>query len=156
MYNTIKPTSSINFQAKLNVTRIKGSHTRWENIAKIFAEKTKKIINDELVLSGSFRKGIVAERSHWVDLDCFLQEKLTHALENLSDSEVAQKLVAIFKFFRKEEKCYKEINRFAESMKLDNYFPIDTQIYDALAMIRLERIKRFKDKNPIFKLGLSI
>ena len=41
MNNNISPMNNVSFQAKLDISKVKGSKQRWQNIARLFEEKTK-------------------------------------------------------------------------------------------------------------------
>lgn len=159
MNNTVTPINNVNFQAKLNVAQIKGNKTRWQNIAKIFEEKTKQYTKDEVILSEGYNGRIIFERinlkKNWIENDAVLEPTLIEALKKLSDTEIAKKLATIFKFLKKEKTVLNKIDDLAKFMKMSNT-SYETEYYDLMTNIRLAHSEEFKAKNPIFQKGLII
>lgn len=91
MNNTINSTNGLNFGAKLDITKVKGSKQRWNNIAKIFADNTPNN-NNTVALSGSFKKGLIASfRPHKnIIVDTFIKPESTKVLKNQKDSTIAK------------------------------------------------------------------
>ena len=161
MNSTITPANNVNFQAKLYVAEMKGNNTRWKNIAKIFEQKTKEFTNDELILSGDFGKRIFIDRKKikegYIEDDAILEPALTKALENLSDNEVIQHFISILKFMRNQEATQEKITALADSMNLGKVeSSLSDEFYTVMCKINEKTTQDFKNKNPIFKLGLII
>ena len=95
MNNTVTPINNVNFQAKLNVAQIKGNKTRWQNIAKIFEEKTKQYTKDEVILSEGYNGRIIFERinlkKNWIENDAVLEPTLIEALKKYGPTPIHRK-----------------------------------------------------------------
>lgn len=129
MNNNISSMNNVNFKAKLDVTRVKGSKQRWQNIAKMFEEKTKSSPNDVFLIEGSFKKGLYlnlleenGEYSIMSEVD--IVPDATARLKNVADKEIVKNIVDIFKYL-KEEITYE--NKF---MKLFNYLNLKFEKLD--------------------------
>jgi hypothetical protein len=94
--------NNVSFKANLNVASVKGSKTRWENIAKEFARITSKS-KDEFVLEGSFTEGLNF-RGTLGNLEFqsgYVKKEATKLLKNLSDSDIAKKLKELYTLQKK-------------------------------------------------------
>jgi hypothetical protein len=86
--------NNVNFQAYLDISRVKGSKNRWQNIAKEFERITSAKPDAELYLKGSFSRGLnytMEDR-----LGCF-EEFASNKLKQMPDIAVAEKLKKILK-----------------------------------------------------------
>ena len=161
MNNTITSMSSVNFQAKLDVSRVKGSKQRWQNVAKIFEDKTKKIAGDVLELTGSFSNGLevrLKQDGLYAFDEAFIYKKSSKKLKNLSDKEVAKNIVDVFKFIRNIEPTNLKIGKLATKLRLDkitdsNGSYLEFKFYDIMnEVLNVDKQKFIKD-HPVFHEG---
>lgn len=87
--------NNVNFQARLATRGIAGSKARWNNISKIFQEKTPNIDDiHSIALSGSFSKGLEVK---YGEMYYTLTQNGSKLLKDLSDTKIAEKLIKIMK-----------------------------------------------------------
>ena len=104
--------NNINFKAKLNVSELKVNKERWAKIAKEFQSQTKKYPKEEFSLSdGGYyiyfartKNGEQVRHSDWSNM----QRQLFDKLEQLSDSELVNKLKRLFNIQRNIDNMEKE------------------------------------------------
>ena len=123
MNNNISPASNINFQAKLDITKVKGSKHRWQNIARMFEEKTQKYSSDVFLLEGSFKKGLdlnITNNGLLSFEEATIADFASTKLKKLTDNDIVKNLVDIFKHLKKEEAIIEKQNQWAKTLKLDH------------------------------------
>ena len=158
MNNTINSMKNLNFQAKLDVSCVKGSKQRWQNIARTFEEKTKSSPNDVLLIEGSFKKGL---DFNLLDngLLGFEEAKIlpiaTTKLKELSDKKIVKNIVDIFKYLKNEradENIVGKIEKVFKLEQLDEKLGTDLsdKFGDFLAEVRSARSIEFKKNHPVF------
>lgn len=97
----IDSVNSINFQARLDVSKVKTNKARWQNIAKIFKEETK-LIPDETMkvveheLDTSITGLLLDGMSNIGKIEAItFNETLAELLEKNSDNVVAKKIAKL-------------------------------------------------------------
>ena len=161
MNNTINSMNSISFQAKLDVSRVKGSKQRWQNIAKMFEEKTKRYANDVVVLDGSFKSGVdinLLDEGLLSFEEAVLNKKAMTKLKNMSDVDIVKNITDTFKFLKKERANITKCNKFAEQFNLENLdkkrgTSLEEKFFDLMAEISSAKKAEFIKKHPIFQNG---
>jgi len=101
--NSINPTNNVNFNARLKIGTLKTDKARWENIAKIFEEKTaKQYPNDWFVLESTGKKRGMRISDGEAELNngdgCIMDERLYDKLMKLSDDKIAGKFKKLMTF----------------------------------------------------------
>lgn len=149
----INSTSNVNFEAKLDISRVKGSKQRWQNIARMFEEKTKRYPNDTLNLMGSFNKGCYL--NHWFWGEAEVSSAAMAKLKKLSDKEIVKNIVDVFNLFKKEGAYINKTNDFAKQLKLDKLDRAHNTNFEerltnwSVDIMRAEE-KEFIKKHPVF------
>lgn len=109
--------NSINFQAKLDITKINGSAQRWQKIADVFEKITTESPKEVVKGYGSLKSGLSLDlvMDKVVLKDCCLSEWGTKKLAELTDLEIASKLKTIFALMQEhvsiEKNAVKEFNK---------------------------------------------
>ena len=115
--------NNINFTAKLNIKELKGNKERWAKIAQEFQSQTKKYPKEEFSISdGDYyidfartKNGKQVRGSAWSCMERQLFEKL----EQLSDSELVNKLKRLFNIQRNIDNMEKDTVDFFYKYGLD-------------------------------------
>lgn len=156
----------INFTAKLDVRHIKYNRERWENIAKIFEENTKKI-KDEFELSE--RSSFPLDYPPVLHLDAFTSKEQKFLNEHCADTQgehmksfyensdetIAKKLEKLLRIFRRED-TDKEIakdflTKIQKNDKHNDATGFNERFWDVM-IDKLEVDTRLSlDKDPILK-----
>ena len=132
MNNITNNYSNVNFQAKLDISRIKGSSGRWKEVAAKFEELTGKTQDYTFKGYDSFESGLafdLVDKHNVVHTDCCFSEKGSQKLAELTNSEIAQKLSKIFDLLKKHTEIenqaaaeYNKKNIVNASMETENKF----------------------------------
>ena len=134
--------NNINFKAKLNTSELKGNPERWKKIAKEFQAQTKKYPSDEFSLSSEgyssywiwFARTKNGEQVRHSDWSC-MKRSLFEELEQLSDSELVNKLKRLFNIQRNIDNMEKDTVDFFYKYGLDkSNVPgkAETNLYSAM------------------------
>lgn len=161
MNNAISPMNSVSFQAKLDVSRVKGSKQRWQNIAKMFEEKTKRYTNDVIRLTGSFNNGLHIELIEGGLLafdDTSISKKSTQALKEMPDKGVTKNIVDIFKFLRNISPTLVKHRNIAKKLRLDKIvdssgWPLEYEFYSIMNQVLEADKQKFIKDHPVFHNG---
>lgn len=159
MNNNISPANNINFQAKLDITKVKGSKHRWQNIARMFEEKTQKYSSDVFLLEGSFKNGLdlnITNNGLLSFEEATIADFASTKLKKLTDNDIVKNLVDIFKHLKKEEAIIEKQNQWAKTLKLDHLDAtqnknLTEQFHNLMAEISFAEKADFIKKHPIFK-----
>ena len=107
--------NNVSFQAILDINQIQGNQKRWENISKEFEAQTQEYPEDIFILSGSgnFDNHIgftYSGKEYQSKYQGFIFQNAMRKLGELSDSEIASKLVKIFKAKRQIDILEKDVH----------------------------------------------
>ena len=161
MNNNISPMNSVNFQAKLDISKVKGSKQRWQNIARLFEEKTKRYPNDALILDGSFKRGIyvnLTEKGLLSFDETSFSHQATARLKKLSDKDIVKNIVDVFKYLRNIEPTLTKQEQLAARFNLHKMGGLEGEVLrmkfdNIMYEIREANNKKFIAEHPVFKNG---
>ncbi len=161
MNNTISPMNNVSFQAKLDISKVKGSKQRWQNIAKMFEEKTKSCPKDVLHLEGDFNNGFyinLIEKNSLCFDEIKLSRKASNELKKISDKYVMKNFVDIFKLMKNTESSFAKQESFVKKINLDKIEgskgeALRRKFYRLMSEIREANNSKFVKEHPIFKDG---
>ena len=103
--------NNVDFQARLDVSKLRGSRQRWANIAKIFEEKTAQHGGSLNLHDGSFSSGMFFTNNGNA-FDGVIYDKGSKKLKSLPDVAIAEKLKRIFLAMKKQDKMSTLANEF--------------------------------------------
>jgi hypothetical protein len=138
--------NNVNFQARLNLSRVKGSKQRWENIAKIFEGNSKKNSKDILYVDGSFSDGFYITTPAGNEVEIY--KSASKKLKDFSDKEIAKKLKTILKAVKKENEFYRYAAKMEKSMPEQN----DNKFWDIMVKYAEEAKAKILAKDEFFQL----
>ena len=159
MNNNISPMNNVNFQAKLDISKVKGSKQRWQNIARLFEEKTKRYPNDTLILGGSFNHGFnvnLREKGILSFDETSFSHQASARLKKLSDKDIVKNIVDVFKYLRNIEPTLTKQEQLAARLNLDKMGGLEGEVlrmkFDNLMReIREANNNKFIKEHPVFK-----
>jgi len=130
----VNNSNNVNFQAKLDLSKVKGSKQRWQNIAKIFEEKTANTPNSKLILDGSFSSGIDVYHGKHMD------DELAYILggrkfKKLPDIAIAEKFKKLLQMSDKENALYENGYRLEKELGDMRFNSRMGEIWDRLVLL---------------------
>jgi len=154
MNNTITPVNNVNFQAKLDVSKIKYSKERWQNIAKLFEKNTKKYPNDILEVKGSISRleklKVLGDDKDLAYNEVIVDYYTAKDMKKLSDKDFAQNLVDVFRYLKGEKKISKKVT---ETSNIKVYMDINLKkaYYESTSNVKFRDDDQFIKERPIFQ-----
>ena len=155
MNNNISPMNNVSFQAKLDISKVKGSKQRWQNIARLFEEKTKRYSKDVVELEGSFKNGFelsFMEKDTMCDF-VLIKDNAAEKMKKLSDKDIVKNIISIMKHTKKQTEIYNQKQKLAKSMNLtklnDNNLMAEFEAF--MGKVEKASNRKFVENNPIFE-----
>jgi hypothetical protein len=139
-------TNSVNFQARLDLSKVKGSRQRWNNIAKIFEGNSKNNSKDVLSINGSFSDGLYITTPAGNEVEIY--KSASKKLKDFSDKEIAKKLKMILRAIKKENEFYKYGSKMEKSMPEQQ----DNKFWDFMVKYAEEAKSKILAKDEFFQL----
>lgn len=97
----VNSVNSTNFQARLDISKVKTNKARWENIAKVFKEETKLLPDERMsIVEHELDTSIIGSPDEWLPNigkveALILNQTLQELLEKNSDKSIVKKLIKL-------------------------------------------------------------
>lgn len=154
-----------NFTAHLDLTNIKLNKKRWNNISKMFEEKTQKTPYTFELSDSNRQLDIYAFPEDFDDVEhsCTLTKEATTKLLEASDEKVMQKLIKLLNIFNHQDTTRKTAIEFLNKLEKDDkygtltfpYYKNGDSIYDRIFFPVIDKMKADRmaatERDTIFK-----
>lgn len=147
--------NSASFRAKLSLGLVKGSEQRWQNIAQNFENMTKRYPSTKysFIPRGSFTKGLeiyLSKLKSWNIANIKMKPEMTKRMKNMSDKEIADKLVNLFRLQVELDNTSQKINDLGDKLFL-NSSNLKDAYYDIAYESLSQNIKSKLNSDEFFK-----
>lgn len=146
--------NSINFTARMDVSKVALNKSRWQKIAALFEEKTQKYPNDTFHMT-ELPTSITAYNVNsktGEEISADFSGETYDQLMNLSDKEIVAKFKKLLKISETKAKIYEKTQKFINSITqkdADNFEEI--KLWDLVVNKANKDAQKTISKDPILK-----
>lgn len=146
--------NNVNFQARLDISKLSGNQKRWQNIAKIFEEKTRKSQGSLKLYDGSLDQGMLFTNNNEAFVGVIYGNG-AEKLKSLPDTAVAEKLKRIFLVTKKQDWIADKATEFLKKCEYTKqqtkaFMSSVAQVIENKKQSMLSNDRFFNDQNILF------
>lgn len=146
--------NNINFTARMDISKITMNKNRWNNIAKLFEQRTQKYPNDtfymEDLANGISGYNINPKTGSEICANIFGLE--FDRLMNMSDTRIVAKFKKMLDISAKQQKIYNATNQYLDKIeKITKNRNEDTKIWDIVVDIANNETKKLQSQDSFLK-----